>query len=310
MPPDLRSKFQGCLVGSAMGDAIGELAFLFPAKDALVKAIEDTEVLRYTDDTAMALGLAESLAQRGTLDQEHLGRTFHRNFQKEPWRGYASGPPTIFRMVQATGISYVEAARRLFGGAGSFGNGAAMRVAPVGLFFRHSPELYEMAAASAAVTHAHPRGQDGAAVQALAVAQAVGLDPQNPLPTKAFLTKLLAFARTPELQKKLRLLQGLLSRKTPATEAARILGRSVAVDESLPFALFAFLTHPHSYEDCLFCAVLHGGDRDTLGAMAGAVSGAYLGLEAIPLRWQDKLENRPLLLEAALSLLTRSASPG
>lgn len=306
MSPDLRSKFLGCLLGGALGDALGELAFWHPEKAALIKAVADTEVLRYTDDTAMTLGVAESLARRGTVDQEDLGRTFHRNFLSEPWRGYASGPPTVFQMVQGMGISYVQAARRLFGGAGSFGNGAAMRVAPVGLFFRHSPDLYEQAAASAAVTHAHPLGRDGAAVQARAVALAVNLDPQKPFMWETFLKDLQSFARTAALQEKLRLLEELLSRETPAQDAARALGRSVAVDESLPFALYAFLSHPHSYEDSLFCAILHGGDRDTLGAMAGAVSGAFLGREAIPQPWQEKLENRGQIEEAALALLSRS----
>ncbi len=305
---DLKSKFLGCLLGLALGDAIGELAFRLPDKDALLKAVEEAEVLHYTDDTAMALGLAQSLVQRGTLDQEHLGRTFHRNFLNEPWRGYASGPPTIFQMVAGLKLSYAEAARRLFRGAGSFGNGAAMRVAPLGLFFHKSPRLYELAAASAAVTHAHPLGQDGAAVQALAVARAVSLDPAEAFPREDFLADLISFAKTPALQEKLNLLASLLSRSASAAEAARVLGRSVAVDESLPFALFAFLAYPHSYVECLFCAILHGGDRDTLGAMAGAVSGAYLGRAAIP--WQEKVENRKLIEDLALSLYALAAEEG
>jgi poly(ADP-ribose) glycohydrolase ARH3 len=257
---DKKSKYLGCLIGSALGDAIGELAFRHPDQESLEAALNRAEILRYTDDTAMALGLAESLAERGVLDQEHLGRTFHRHYLQEPWRGYAGGPPSIFQMVQGTGVSYAEAARRLFGGAGSFGNGAAMRVAPLGLFFHDSPDLYEHAAASAAVTHAHPLGRDGAAVQAMAVAQALTLSPQDPFPRDAFVNGLLAGARTPEMLEKLRLVEDLLSRTASAADAARALGRSVAVDESLPFALFAFLSHPHSYADCLYCAILHGGD--------------------------------------------------
>lgn len=308
MPQSPRNKYLGCLIGSALGDAIGELAFFCPDQASLEAALRQAEVLRYTDDTAMALGLAESLAERGLLDQERLGRTFHRNYLNEPWRGYASGPPTIFQMVQGTGIPYVEAARRLFGGAGSLGNGAAMRVAPVGLFFHDSPDLYAQAAASAAVTHAHPLGQDGAAVQALAVAQALKLNPKEPFPRDAFLEGLLACARTPEMREKLYLVGELLSRAPAAMDAARVLGRSVAVHESLPFALFAFLSHPHSFRDCLWCAVLNGGDRDTLGAMAGAVSGAYLGLAGVPRLWQEKLENREVIERAALALFHRKAA--
>jgi len=70
----------------------------------------------------------------------------------------------------------------------------------------------------------------------------------------------------------------------------------------MPFALFSFLRHPTSFEDCLFCATLHGGDRDTLGAMACAISGAYLGIESIPQSWREKLENRSYIEDLALRL--------
>jgi len=59
----------------------------------------------------------------------------------------------------------------------------------------------------------------------------------------------------------------------------------------MPFAIFSFLNHPKSFVECLSCAILNGGDRDTLGAMACAISGAYLGVEATPPKWRQKLEN-------------------
>jgi poly(ADP-ribose) glycohydrolase ARH3 len=70
----------------------------------------------------------------------------------------------------------------------------------------------------------------------------------------------------------------------------------------MPFALYAFLGHPHSFEECLFCSIMHGGDRDTLGAMACAISGAYLGIESIPQTWKEKLENRFYIEGLALRL--------
>ncbi|MEJ2670983.1 MAG: ADP-ribosylglycohydrolase family protein [Deltaproteobacteria bacterium] len=299
----LEVKYRGCLVGSALGDAIGELAFGAPAAGRLKAAIAAAPQLRYTDDTAMALGLAESLAERQGLDPQHLGRTWHRNFNREPWRGYAAGPPTIFQLAEQTGLTYEELARRLFGGQGSFGNGAAMRVAPLGLWFHDSAALYDKAAACAAVTHAHPLAQDGAAIQAGAVALGVGLDPEKPFSLEAFIEPLLRRARTPEFQEKLSLVQALVAQQVPGPEAAKILGKSVKIHESLPFALYAFVSHPHSFEACLLEAVLNGGDRDTLGAMAGAVSGAYLGVAAIPALWREKLENRDLIENLARALL-------
>jgi len=287
----LESKFLGAMVGSAVGDAIGELAFHAPERARLEALVEHLDLLRYTDDTAMAIGLAESLIEVGTIDHQHLGETFRRNYRREPWRGYASGPPTLFAQVERSGLSYQEAARRLFGGEGSLGNGAAMRIAPLGCFFWSSPHLYEQAAASAEVTHAHPVGKDGAAVLACAVALAVGLDPRQGLPRERLVADLADFSRTETIREKMALVRALLAEAAGPEAAARRLGRTVAVQESMPFAVYSFLRHHSSFEECLFCAVLNGGDRDTLGAMACAVSGAYLGIEAIPELWRNKLEN-------------------
>ena len=205
-------------------------------------------------------------------------------------------------MVKQSGITYAEAARGLFGGTGSLGNGAAMRIVPVGLFFHDSSDLYEKACMSAAVTHAHPVGKDGAAVQARAVSLVVKLDPKEAFSSRAFMDTLIDFSRTPEIEEKMRLIQKLINAQSPPSLAAEQLGQTVAVHESMPFALFSFLRHPKSFEDCLFCATLNGGDRDTLGAMACAISGAYLGIESISQSWRMKLENRSYIEDLALKL--------
>jgi len=178
-----------------------------------------------------------------------------------------------------------------------------MRVAPLGLFFYDAPDLYDQAVAAAALTHAHPLAQDGAAVQAAAVAMAVHLDPRKPFPQDNFLRRMLKLAKTSEIKEKLSLVRTLLKGKVSGPETARILGKSVRIDESLPFAIYAFLAQPHSFENCLMGAVLSGGDRDTLGAMAGALSGAYLGVTAITALWREKLENQGLIERLALALL-------
>ena len=299
---DIESKYLGGMIGSALGDAIGELAFLYRKKEDLCAQLDRLKEFRYTDDSAMAIGLAESIIKKGCLDQQDLGETFRKNFHKEPWRGYASGPPTIFSMVEQLGITYAEAAQTLFGGAGSLGNGAAMRIVPVGLFFHNSSDLYQIAHMSAAVTHAHPVGIDGAAVQAKAIALAVKLDQREAFPREVFIDTLIDFAGTPEMKEKMLLVQELINTNTTPSFAAEQLGRSVAVHESMPFALYSFLRHPKSFEDCLFCAILHGGDRDTLGAMACAISGAYVGIKAIPESWREKLENRSYIEDLASKL--------
>jgi poly(ADP-ribose) glycohydrolase ARH3 len=305
---DLREKYLGGMIGSALGDAIGELAFFHPHKETLCAHLEKLETYRYTDDTAMSIGIAESSVKTGCLDEQDLGETFRANFKREPWRGYASGPPTVFSMVEELGIAYAEAAQRLFGESGSFGNGSAMRVVPVGLVFKDSPDLYEMARVSAVVTHVHPLGIDGAAVQSKAVALAVQHDPEDAFPSDAFVQDLLGLARTPQMRDKIREVGDLISSRADPSVAAQRLGRTVAVHESLPFALYSFLRHPKSFEDCLSCAILNGGDRDTLGAMACAISGAYLGIKAIPKSWIEKLENRSYIEQLALQLTEMTVS--
>lgn len=302
MTIDIRAKYLGGMLGSALGDAIGELAFMIPQRERLSTNLDHVSEFRYTDDTAMAIGLAESIIKVKGIDQQDLGDTFNANFQREPWRGYASGPPTIFSLVKKRGISYTDAAREMFGGSGSLGNGAAMRIVPLGLFFHQASELYTLASLSAQVTHAHPVGMDGAAVQAWAVANVVKLDSQKEFPLLGYVQGLIDFAQTPQIQTKMKLIQELISEEVSPNDASDVLGRSVAVHESMPFALYSFLKYPKSFEECLFCAILHGGDRDTLGAMACAISGAYLGLEAIPPGWRKKLEDRALIESLASEL--------
>ena len=185
-----------------------------------------------------------------------------------------------------------------------------MRVAPVGLFYADSTELDEIARASAEVTHAHPLGQDGAAVQAAAVAQATSLDSSDPFSRDRFCEKLMKVTRTTEMRTKIGLALELAKSEVRSDQAADELGQSITVHESQPFALFAFLRHPNSYKDCVMTAVLNGSDCDTLGAMSGAIAGAYLGAEMLPSDWAAKLENRSYIAAFArrLSALRRAAS--
>lgn len=305
-PATLEQKFLGAMIGCGVGDAVGELAFSYKTTSALKSVVQNRNVLTYTDDTAMALGLAESLVERGEVDPQHLGETFRTNYEREPWRGYAMGPPSIFRRVAREDVAYTEAARDLFGGEGSYGNGAAMRVAPVGLFFHAADDLYEQVRRSASVTHAHPLGVDGAALIAWAVACAIDLSPDAPFDRDVFVQGLLDVARTDEFRSRLQEMATSLEQDAPNDVVGLWLGPGVAAHRSVPFALYAFLRYPHDFEACFFCAALHSGDRDTVGAMAAAISGAYLGVETIPTAWRQKLENGDRIASLARSLHERS----
>ncbi|MFQ5758844.1 MAG: ADP-ribosylglycohydrolase family protein, partial [Candidatus Bathyarchaeia archaeon] len=125
----LRSKFVGCLVGSAVGDALGSS---FEGSWAPEVKPENFSG-QWTDDTHMMIGVAESLIENEAFNGRHMAETFIKNYEREPWRGYGLGPPRVFGWIKS-GVPWNEAAKRLYGGAGSYGNGAAMRVAPVGVF--------------------------------------------------------------------------------------------------------------------------------------------------------------------------------
>ena len=303
---DLSGKFLGAMLGGAIGDAIGELAFRYPERARLVEQLELVERLRYTDGIVMTIALAETLLERNDVDPQLLGNTLRESYHEEPWRGYGEGARSIYSLVENEGIGYIDAARRLHGGEGSYGNGAAMRVTPVSLYFYNSPDLYEKVKASAEVTHAHPVGIDGAAVLARAQAVTATLNNRRPFSPEALLDDLIAFARTAEMRGKLESISRMLVQPADAQQAAETLGMSVLVHESVPFALYAFLRHPHTFIECVLFAVLNGGNRDSLGAMAGAVAGAYLGIEAIPVRWRNKLENDNRIEALARELAARA----
>lgn len=171
----LNDRFRGCLLGLAVGDALGALVEAqspkaIRARFPTVQAMIDypTEEIWYTDDTQMAIGIAETLIEHGQIIEEHLCRAFISNYV--PSRGYGRGARVVLEAME-DGRDYRQVAERFFPG-GSFGNGAAMRIAPVGLLFRdNSRELWEQARLSALPTHQHPLGIEGAQLLALAVAR-------------------------------------------------------------------------------------------------------------------------------------------
>ncbi len=102
----------------------------------------------------------------------------------------------------------------------------------------------------------------------------------------------------------------MLKHGTSDKDAAEELGRSVRADESVPFAIYSFLRYPMRFDECILCAVCNGGDRDTLGAMAGSIVGAFLGCESIPDQWKGNLENREYLEKLGQLLLHKRNQQG
>ena len=294
----LKSKFVGCLIGSAVGDALGSSfeGFSFSSVDA------ESFHGRWTDDTHMMIGVAESLIANKGFEGNHMAQTFIKNYEQEPWRGYASGPPRVFRWIKS-GVAWDEAARRLFGGVGSFGNGAAMRVAPVGLFYYDDLEkLRAVAYSQSQITHTHELGMEGAALQAYVVALAVKASPSCNFDPHTFLAELKNFMKNEVYRMKLERMRKLLADAADKAAVVRELGNGVEAHNSVPTAIYCFLRNWSSFEDAVLYAVSLGGDTDTIGAMTGAISGAYHGVEAIPEQWRNKLERKDYIENLAEKL--------
>jgi len=298
----LRSKFLGSLIGSAAGDALGaSLEGWWEVDAGEVWALaEKHEVLSYTDDTHMMIGVAESLVENRGFDGEHMAQTFIRNYQHEPWRGYGPGPPHIFRLIKS-GQAWDKAAESVYGG-GSLGNGAAMRVAPIGIFYFDDPaKLREITYKSSQITHAHQLGKEGAALEAYAIALATKLDPSLPFEDHDFWGELNDFVEHEVYKQKLGKMKNLLG-EADKLKVTTELGNGIEAFNSVPAAIYSFLSHPKSFEEAVVYAISLGGDTDTIGAMTGAISGAYLGIPSIPNKWHSKLENRAYIEKLAQKL--------
>ena len=286
------SKFLGCLIGTASGDSLGarrEGRGMSRSED-IISLAEKLEQLIYTDDTHMTIGIAESLIESKGFDGEHMAQTFIKNYEAEPWRGYGPGPPRIFGMIKC-GEAWDSAANKLYRG-GSFGNGSAMRVAPVGLLYsRNLEKLREVAYQSSSITHSHEFGKEGAALQACAVALALNTPAGEDIDRETFLSSLQNFVQDRLYKEKVARIRELLGEQDKAKVVA-VLGNGIEAPRSVPTAIYCFLRHTQAYKDTVIYAISLGGDTDTIAAMAGAISGAYLGIEAIPSKWRAKLENR------------------
>jgi ADP-ribosylglycohydrolase len=246
----------------------------------------------YTDDTEMALSLFSTLRQCGKIDQDHLASGFAHYYDAS--RGYGEAMHGLLRKI-GQGQSWKDAAKQLFSGQGSFGNGAAMRVAPLGAYFADSLDLVvEQAARSAEVTHAHPEGIAGAIAIAVAAAWAWRLrDTSGRLTHTEFLDLILPALPESEVRTAVRRARNLSS-KTPIREAISVLGNGSAISaqDTVPFVLWCAGQHLQSYEKALWFTLSGLGDIDTNCAMVGGIV-ALSTKEPIPPAWLNARELLP-----------------
>jgi ADP-ribosylglycohydrolase len=306
-------QFSGCLVGQCLGDALGFVVegcspavcrkyvseTLYAGQAAAEGSRASLAFGQYSDDSQLARELMQSFAARGRFDPEDYARRIAAIFSEG--------------RIVGRGRSTQEAAERLARGipwdeAGtpppSAGNGSAMRAGPIGLFYFDDPEgMVRAAHDQGRITHRDPRCSAGAVAIAGAVALALR---GEQIDTSRFLTRLTGWAGQMDesVAYAIERLAGWVD--LPAKEAAPLIasvgrtpdyvdgwqGISPFVTSSVLWSLYSFLRSPEDYWETVCTAIAVGGDVDTTAAMAGAISGAYLGLQAIPRRLAQYLTDQ------------------
>ncbi|MFT4548039.1 MAG: ADP-ribosylglycohydrolase [Verrucomicrobiales bacterium] len=185
------------------------------------------------------------------------------------------------------GTSWRSASEGAFGGGGSFGNGAAMRVAPLGAYFYHDLEkLVELASRSARVTHSHREGVAGAIAVASATASAVSSRGEIPdIAAGVVWENVLRF--TPESLVRQRLYEASGMPEAGAGEVAKTFGNGadISAQDTVPFCVWNACRCLGDYREALLSAIEVDGDCDTNAAIVGDIVAGYGKREGIPSDW-------------------------
>lgn len=273
------------LEGLSVGDGFGEQFFLRPAR-VLTRELPPGP-WRWTDDTHMALSVVETLMGHGEIEQDDLIARFARRYRQDPRRGYGPGMHKLLPQARL-GRGWRQHSSALFHGSGSYGNGAAMRVAPLGAWFADDPALAaRQAALSAEVTHTHPEGQAGAVVVAVASALAHGPSP----PTgAAFLQEIIALTPVGLVREGLERALELPPEALREAIEALGTGQRVSAQDTAPFCAWVAAHHQGDFVEAMWATVSGMGDRDTTCAIVGGI----VATEAAPIPQEWLAAREPL----------------
>lgn len=325
--------FTGCIVGLAVGDALG-----YPHEFRTVAQVrreigadgitgflklKDPRFTRpfivgtdhppgtYTDDTQMSLALAEALLEARTRDVDALMPTVGRRFVAWYFSDENDRSPG-----EATGIGcralQEGAPWRTAGAEHSKGCGANMRVAPIGLYYEDLDDVVDVARAQSLLTHRHDAALEGAAAAALLVALA--LRGARPPDMHAEVMRRCG-GRSPDFDR--------VFGKVPAVvdvDPRRVLvdlqqddaalGEGWVAEEAVAAALYCAWRHPDDYRAAVLLAANTDGDSDSLACIAGSIVGARVGLSGIPDEWIRDVENSAYLIDVGRRLATSRGATG
>ena len=283
------------LEGLSIGDAFGQR--FFDEEDIIAEAIEGRMLPAtpwwFTDDTMMAMSIVDVLRRHGEIDQGALARSLAANY--DVTRGYGPAMHGLLADFDRAPADWQRLAKGLFHGQGSYGNGSAMRVAPLGAYFADDIDaVVREADKSAVVTHAHPEAVAGAIATAVATALAYRYRGSTPPNRRALIDEVLAYVphgRVYDMTYRARNLDpGSSVRHAVATLGS---GVEISCADTVPFSLWCAGEQLGSYEEALWLTVAGLGDRDTTCAIVGGIVVGYTGIDAIPAEWRESREPLP-----------------
>ncbi|WP_404816685.1 ADP-ribosylglycohydrolase family protein [Streptomyces thermolineatus] len=295
MTTDRFDRALASLRGLAVGDALGSQFFVPSNLPALRGRELPPGVWQWTDDTEMACSVLAVLAGHGHIDQDALVASFAERHDFD--RGYGPAVNRMLRLVREGG-DWRALAAGLFDGQGSWGNGAAMRVAPLGAWFAGEPErAAHEAERSALTTHRHREAVAGAT--AVAVAACLVADASGPPPgPEELLTGVLELLPRSAVHAGVGRARDMLDYGDVATVAAVLgSGRRTSAHDTVPFTLWAAARHLGDYEQALWATAQAGGDVDTTCAIVGGIVACGPGVP-VPATWAGRTEELPAWLPA------------
>lgn len=302
-----RGRYRGCLAGLAVGDAVGTAVEFCPpgtfepVEDMVGGGPFNLNAGEWTDDTSMALCLADSLVECRGFDARDQMKRYLRWWDD----GYLSSNGECFDIgntVRAA-LSRFQRDGDPFAGstsANAAGNGSLMRLAPVPLFYAPDPAVaIRMSAESSRTTHGAKTCIDACRYFGALIVGALQGATKEQLLSPRFVPSGAPpmWDEEPLCEEVDEVVTGSFRRKEPPA----IVGDGYVV-RALEAALWAF-HKAESYEEGCLLAVNLGCDADTTAAIFGQIAGAYFGIEGIPQRWRERVAHRSLIFKLADGLL-------
>jgi len=313
----LVEKFTGCILGAAIGDALGmpnedltleerdlyyggEIRdFTDPHKNTPCRFLKAGQ---YTDDTQLILAIAESIIESKGFNPDSISRRLVVWLDTEDGNRYRGEATRQGIQNLKEGVPWQEA------GIDKAGCGSATRAIPFGLYYSDVNEAIKYARLSSCMTHNNDVAKDGAACVAAVIANLT----MRQIPR---LVDLQQIATTIVFKNKLDDVRRCLANCYNMDESIREIGNTSMAHEAVGLALFVFLSNTSDFEAAVRAganAILKGkkGDTDSIACLVGAMSGAYNGIGSIPKKWLNRIENGKKLTVVAQKLFKSRTSSG